>query len=340
MRTLLSIIFVIATICLLITPVGAVPNEPDTASEALAQYKALTDKVSDVNEDLLEAKVNLSKKQAQLDQADTDLINANSLLDNAETKEQAFQQRADDIMSASLQGANLSRMSALVFGDSPGDFLERSAAITALSDNTQDTIIQMTRAIDDAAIAKQMAANAQQRAKDATNKAKALVNKIKITKSALAHKASEARRLYNKLSAEERVVLAGPVDNSIFIPGPGDTGKVVEVAMAQRGLPYVWGGESPSVGFDCSGLVLYAYRAVGISLPHSSRAQATMGQPVAFGEWQPGDLLFYGSPVHHVTMYIGGGQLVHASTFGVPVKTDSAPYGGGNDYVGARRFIA
>ena len=110
--------------------------------------------------------------------------------------------------------------------------------------------------------------------------------------------------------------------------------------MQQRGKTYIYGAEGPNE-FDCSGLTMFAYRAAGIELPHSSRVQFTMGKPVSEGEFQAGDLLFYGtSPdtIHHVAMAIGGGMLVHASTEGVPVKTDDAPYGAGSDFLGAKRL--
>jgi cell wall-associated NlpC family hydrolase len=93
----------------------------------------------------------------------------------------------------------------------------------------------------------------------------------------------------------------------------------VDTALAQQGKPYVWGGAGPN-SYDCSGLVQYAYAAAGIALPHSSRMQSTMGTPVAYSDLQPGDLVFFYSPVSHVGMYIGNGQMVHASTYGQPVK--------------------
>jgi cell wall-associated NlpC family hydrolase len=93
----------------------------------------------------------------------------------------------------------------------------------------------------------------------------------------------------------------------------------VNTALAQLGDPYVWGGAGPN-SFDCSGLTQYAYRAAGISLPHSSSMQSRMGRPVARGNLQPGDLVFFHSPVSHVGMYIGNGQMVHAPTTGDVVK--------------------
>ncbi len=93
----------------------------------------------------------------------------------------------------------------------------------------------------------------------------------------------------------------------------------VSTALAQVGDPYVWGAAGPS-SFDCSGLTQYAYAAAGVSLPHSSSMQSGMGASVSTSAMAPGDLLFYYSPVSHVAMYIGNGQMVHASTYGQPVK--------------------
>ena len=90
-----------------------------------------------------------------------------------------------------------------------------------------------------------------------------------------------------------------------------------------RGTPYRWGGESPG-GFDCSGLIVWAYRQAGRGgLPHSSGALVSMGRRISVGELVPGDLVAYGSPVHHIGIYIGGGQYVHAPRTGDVVKTAS-----------------
>jgi peptidoglycan hydrolase CwlO-like protein len=111
--------------------------------------------------------------------------------------------------------------------------------------------------------------------------------------------------------------------------------SVVETALAYRGIPYVWGGASKS-GFDCSGLVLYVFAQHGVRLPHSSRMQATMGTPVTVKQLQPGDAVFFGSPVHHVGIYVGGGYYVHAPQTGDVVKVSKLS--GMSSYVGARRY--
>jgi len=95
----------------------------------------------------------------------------------------------------------------------------------------------------------------------------------------------------------------------------------VSTAMAQLGKPYRWGATGPSA-FDCSGLVSYAFAAAGKDVPRTSSAQATAGTAVSRSDLQPGDLVFFYSPVSHVGIYIGDGQIVHASTSGKPVKVD------------------
>ena len=100
----------------------------------------------------------------------------------------------------------------------------------------------------------------------------------------------------------------------------------VDTALAQVGKPYQWGGGGPN-SFDCSGLTSFGWRAAGVSLPHSSRAQMSATSRVSRGDLQPGDLVFFGSPVHHVAMFIGGGQVVEASRSGVPVQVSSRALG-------------
>ena len=109
----------------------------------------------------------------------------------------------------------------------------------------------------------------------------------------------------------------------------------VDTALAQLGDPYIWAAAGPDA-FDCSGLTQFAYAAAGISLPHSSNMQSTMGTYVAKADLQPGDLVFFYTPVSHVGMYIGNGQMVHAPTTGSVVKIvslDAMP-----DYNTARRL--
>jgi len=115
-------------------------------------------------------------------------------------------------------------------------------------------------------------------------------------------------------------------------------GGVVGIAMRYLGTPYVWAGASPA-GFDCSGFTMYVFAQVGVSLPHYSGAQYSMGVPVAYNQLEPGDLVFFDG-LGHVGIYIGGGEFIHSPHTGDVVKISSlseAYYAGA--YVGARRIL-
>jgi len=123
--------------------------------------------------------------------------------------------------------------------------------------------------------------------------------------------------------------------------------QVVTIALQYLGVPYVWGGSTPN-GFDCSGLTQYCYRQVGVSLPRTSQSQYLAGQHIARDRLdllKPGDLVFFGTDgdgddVHHVGMYVGDGNYVHAPYTGAVVRVDSltARISSRSDYVGASRF--
>jgi cell wall-associated NlpC family hydrolase len=101
--------------------------------------------------------------------------------------------------------------------------------------------------------------------------------------------------------------------------GSSVAAQAIAAARSQLGVPYVWGGTSPD-GFDCSGLTQWAFEHAGIELPRTSRAQATEGQEVDADSMQPGDLIFFNSPVSHVGIYIGGGKMIEAPQTGSDVK--------------------
>lgn len=111
-----------------------------------------------------------------------------------------------------------------------------------------------------------------------------------------------------------------------------------EFAKQYIGNPYVWGGTSLTRGADCSGFVLSVFKNYGYSLPHSSRAQANCGTSVSLSELRPGDLIFYGnsSGINHVAIYVGGGQVVHASNARVGITISNMYY---RSPVKARRII-
>jgi peptidoglycan DL-endopeptidase CwlO len=120
-------------------------------------------------------------------------------------------------------------------------------------------------------------------------------------------------------------------------PPPSTHGGVVGIALRYLGVPYRWGGASPS-GFDCSGFVMYVFAKVGVYLPHNAAMQYGYGRPVARSQLQPGDVVFFNG-LGHDGIYIGGGQFVHAPHTGDVVKISSL-YDSWyrTTYVGARRY--
>jgi cell wall-associated NlpC family hydrolase len=161
---------------------------------------------------------------------------------------------------------------------------------------------------------------------------------------------AKERARQERLQAEaERRLSETPIVSSSSISiagGPTTTavpasryGGVVGVAMQYLGIPYQWGGSSPSTGFDCSGFVMYVFSQVGVSLPHNAAAQFGYGVPVSQDQLQPGDLVFFDG-LGHNGIYIGGGQFIHSPHTGDVVKISSiydSWYAA--TWVGARRIL-
>ena len=112
-------------------------------------------------------------------------------------------------------------------------------------------------------------------------------------------------------------------------------GSPVETALAYHGVPYVWAGATPS-GFDCSGLILYVFAQHGVTLPHYSGSQILLGEKIDLAAIQPNDVVFFGSPVHHVGLYCGGGYFIEAPHTGAFVRISKLS--DRNDIAGVRRY--
>jgi cell wall-associated NlpC family hydrolase len=319
---------------------AAADPAPTTAADALEQYRQLSEQASELNEDLLAARTNLTAKQNDLRQASGDLATAGTNLEKAQEAQNQFRGRVDDLTAASLQGARFNEISALLTGDSPKDFLDRAVALRVIAADNTEALDQLGTAVDQADKARESATSAQRRSQEATDAAARITSEIEKRKQALDQQIGQVKQALDRLSVKDKAKLADPGDQGTFFGPPGSANTVIQAALSQRGKPYVWAADGPD-SYDCSGLTLWAYAKVGIKLPHSSRIQYTMGRAVARNQWVAGDLLFYGSnagSIHHVVMYIGDGKIVHASTAGTPVKVDSVA-GGGRDYFGARRYL-
>ena len=159
-------------------------------------------------------------------------------------------------------------------------------------------------------------------------------------KQLLASIRSEIERLKREEAAEQRRLEAAArqrIDTGGGNPPPGNYGGVVGIAMQYLGVPYRWGGASPETGFDCSGLVMYVYAQVGVSLPHNAAMQYSYGSPVSRENLQPGDLVFFNN-LGHNGIYIGGNQFIHSPHTGDVVKISTITGWYAETWVGARRL--
>ena len=151
------------------------------------------------------------------------------------------------------------------------------------------------------------------------------------------------KQIQNAKAAIERIRIQSLVttpsrgEGSLNIPSSSYGNAAVAIASQYLGTRYVWGGTLPS-GFDCSGLVQYTYKQLGVSISRTTYDQINDGSAVSRSELQPGDLVFFGSSSrpHHVGMYVGDGCYIHAPHTGDVVKISSLS--GRGDYCGARRI--
>lgn len=330
---------VIAAVSVAQTPATALPapapqQPPSDSSDALQQYRELAAEAEKLNEDYLKAKDDLAARQAELKAANADLTGAERAQADAAEDEERFRADVDRFAGASFtSGAQLNKLSALLTGRSAQDFLDRSSALEQLSADKNAALSNLSGAVEEASAAKRQAADAQSRAKAAKEEAAKLTADIEARKASLDEQVEELKETSNQLSAADREAQSntgGPIPN-VQAPGPAAQ-AAVDAALSKMGSSYVWGATGPST-FDCSGLTSWAYNQAGVSIPRSSRAQSTFGQAVSRDQLQPGDLVFFYSPVSHVGIYIGNGQMVHAPTSGDVVKISPLQ----NQYSGARR---
>ncbi|MEV0784810.1 C40 family peptidase [Streptomyces sp. NPDC050423] len=215
---------------------------------------------------------------------------------------------------------------ALLLSSDPDNYLDRAAVLGRANDSRAGTLSELRRA---------QRALAQIRAEAAGSLAglergRAAVSRHKRT---VVRKLTEARRLLGSLPGADRAAFErasrGGRDTATRTTGPtaglpaGSARAAAAVMAVQRALgrPYVWGASGPS-GFDCSGLMQWAYAQAGVSLPRTSQAQRYAGHMVPLSEARPGDLVAYRADASHIGMYVGNGQVIHAPYPGAPVRYD------------------
>ena len=302
-------------------------------------------------------KANLNQVQRQVDQlnrqaeqaaeryntAKVELTDTTRQLRAARNKYAATKRRLDAmqvlvgrIAVASYKSGGLDSSVQLLLSDNPTGFLRQAADLTQVTKHQDHLLADMQSARLSAAVDRKAVAEQQARAQD-------LQSKIAAEKRTVEGKLATAQALLGRLQAKQRLQLMSirqaATDRALGArsdamrasrssrngdfptydgPASGRAAVAVKTAFAQLGDPYVWGAAGPG-SFDCSGLTMYSWGAAGVSLPHSSSAQYSVVQHVAISDLQPGDLVFYYSPISHVGIYIGGGRVIDAPYPGLSV---------------------
>ena len=354
--SLSALVIALAGICLWPSPnAGAAPITKSQISQATSQVQALEAKVQKLNDQveiLVEnydaATVKLNSLNGQVADAKKKLSQANS---DYAVAEEVLAQRLVGIYK---QGQSFG-VEILVSSTSITDLMSRVDVLEYMS--KQDTQV-VKDAVDYQAkvtrqknvLASRLKQQQAQTAQLASDK-KSVERQYAANQKALEGQQQQVAQLENayqaqqaQLAAEARAAAAAAAaeaargDNSGSSGGPvsasGKGAQAVEIAMKYLGVPYVWGDSTPS-GFDCSGLVMYVYGKLGVSLPHHAADQYGYGTHVSRSQLEPGDLVFFGDPIHHVGIYVGNGDMINAPHTGAVVRIQPLDA----DYAGATRIF-
>ena len=214
---------------------------------------------------------------------------------------------------------------ALTSGD-PGQFLSQASAIAEMDQSSGVMVStlsqQVGQALRDKQTAQQQIAAVSALENQMNGKKKLILAKIdKVNSAAM----KQAMNIFEQTGQYPKVTI--PTANTVGA-------QALQAAITRLGYPYIWGAAGPT-SFDCSGLVMWAYQQVGISLPHFTVSQYNSGVHVARNDLEPGDLLFFFANISHVGMYIGNGMMIDAPNFGEDVKVQPIYW---NEFVGAVRI--
>jgi peptidoglycan DL-endopeptidase CwlO len=302
--------------------IGLIPSTPALAEPDIDDVQTRVDRLYHEAE---QASERYNDAQLELTRLRQDLDSLQS--DQSRQGDQVTKVR-DDVQKAILrryQGQSLSAAGQMLLSKDSSAFLSQISTMSAvghLQDRVFDDFATELEALDIRS--------------DATSKrldqVAELEKQLKDEKTTIDDKLAEAESLLDRLKEEEReeILSRGGERLPSDVPASGRAAAAVQYAMAQVGDAYVYGAAGPSA-FDCSGLTMMAWAQAGVALPHSSSAQYGSGPHVAEGDLQPGDLVFYYSPISHVGMYIGNGLIVHAANPGAGVRVaslHSMPYVG------------
>ncbi|WP_121252466.1 C40 family peptidase [Nocardioides ferulae] len=306
----------------LVATVGLVPSAPAGAEPEIEDVQARVDRLyheaEQASERYNDVRLELADLQGDLRSLRADQRRQGARLD-------VVREQVQESLIDQYQGQGLSAVGEVVVSDDPQAFLAQLSTMSAYND------LQSERYDSFATEAKALEIR-----RSATENRIAQVGELKEQlaeeKQEIDEKHSEAEALLAELEAEEREALLSRDTDRMpsSVSTSGRAGAAIGYAMAQVGDAYVYGAAGPSA-FDCSGLTMMAWAQAGVALPHSSSAQYGSGPHIAASALQPGDLVFYYSPISHVGMYIGNGMIVHAANPGTGVVVSplySMPYVG------------
>jgi cell wall-associated NlpC family hydrolase len=293
---------------------SAATAAPGTAAAAGELARKAAEQLAAVDEQVHEAEVTVA---AQQDAAKAAAAEA----DQARAAVAAYEPQLRAIAQSGYTGKTQSRFAAFLTSQSATELVQQMTTLDVIAAHTNSVITEV-------AAAQNAAAQAQAAADQAAATAEAGLEQLRAQQAEVKKQVADYQSQFAQLSAAEQArVTTAVAGRSIAAPRnlplpPGAAGKAIETALAQVGDPYQHGAAGPDA-FDCSGLTMYAYGAAGESLPHSSLSQSRLGTQVSRAELQPGDLVFFYTPISHVGLYIGGGMMVHARTYGSPVAVTS-----------------
>ena len=317
--------------------VGAAPGAKPQPT--LASVEATLAKLAKQNTQLVEkynqAQIAVTAAQRSAGEAQLAVTAANVALSSAST----------DLSRSALaeyEGGSFSTAGALLSSQGGTSYLDTLDTMQMISEHSAQVVSAFTMASQNAKAAKARADQALVTATQARDNlltrqatVKAQVQKYTTLLATLtaAQRATFQNAMNPAASTAQRQIVMMSLPNITS----AQVREAVSFALAQVGKPYVYGAAGPD-SYDCSGLTMAAYHAAGISLPHSAADQYNYGHHVSFSQLQPGDLLFFYSPIGHVTMYVGDGMMVSAPETGEDVKVMPAN-SFGSDFVGATRLI-
>ena len=320
----------------LMVGLAAPAHGAQSLAEVQAKVQLLEEQATTAAEGAQEAKVKLNALTRTLNG-----IKAKAAVQGQTLSE--LQRSLGTIAIEQYKAGGLGQSLELLFSSDPTLYLSSAGALDAIS-RRKSAQLRKYQAAQQRLSATTMTVN------DKLALVVAAEKKFKAQSAMARAKLAEAEKLLSKLTKAERERLAklaaeqedADQANSqaaarALSGVSGRAGVAIKFALKQIGDRYVFGA-SGLVNWDCSGLTMRAYQAAGVSLPHSSAAQSRMGKKVSLKSLKPGDLLFFGRPISHVGMYIGGGKMVHAPRSGSRVKVTSSGSLGSKPLVGARRF--